>query len=79
MHKKLHALHSTLMQKEEELRRVNDEMVSLCREKLEAVKLVNTLKAECLSLKHRITLYQDDLLVANEVIGELNIFPEDGG
>lgn len=41
-------------------------------ETFEANKVVETLHLECLSLKHRIALHQDDLRIANDIVGELN-------
>lgn len=61
-----------LGQKEEELLQARKKLSTLHAEKYEVKKLVDILRSKCLSLQHWITLYQDDLRIANEVNGELN-------
>lgn len=52
--------------------RAREELSTLYAEKFEVEKLVDTLKVECFSLKHWISLYQDDMRIENEVVGELS-------
>lgn len=66
------ALHSLFGQKEEKIRCVERELAAFHVEKFEAKKVAKDLYAECQALKHQVTLYKDDLKIANEVVVDLN-------
>lgn len=55
------------------MRRIKWKLVVLSTEKCEDEKLPDTLREECLSLKHQIALYHDNLKIMNKVFRKLNV------